>query len=125
MALDELLKMAECEVLQVAPKEEQISPQLGYMAAFDDTGVQGGHVSELTQRASVPNLSVRRYMREHPSERLHSWTRHDWRTLEQCFIDERRRTSRMREAFEVKEVVRLYLEGEGLSEADCALEWHL
>lgn len=125
MALDELLKMAESEVLQVVPKVEQISPQLGFIAAFDDTGMDRNHVSEVTQRASAPNLSVRRFVREHPSVRLHSWSRHDWRTLEQCFIDERRRTARTREPFEVKEVVRLYLEAEELSEADCALEWHL
>ena len=126
--LDELLKEAEMEISMrnspalPAPKAEEMSPSQTANVTIN------GHHRELSFANNsqwTGNLSVKRVIRAHPATRLGVWTRKDWRALEQCFIDERRRTVQTRRKLRVADVVQIYLDSEGISIAECVGEWHM
>ena len=109
--LDELLREAELEV--------SMSVGMNGETGLSDTtveieSIQDPHIS----------MSARRNERMEKPRRLAAWTRHDWRALEQCFIDERRRTKNLGEELSTLDVVQLYLDSEQLGEEDCDGEWN-
>jgi hypothetical protein len=122
--LDELLKEAEMEISMrnatPAPKVEEGSP-----SRMADTTVVTHQHSFANTSQWTGNLSARRVVRQHPVTRLGVWTRKDWRALEQCFIDERRRTVQTRRKLRVVDVVQTYLDSEDMVPAQCIGEWHM
>jgi hypothetical protein len=106
--LDELLKEAELEVSMYTEDFETTS-QL-------DISVESEEAKP--NQSLLPGRSLK-----HGSHRLAVWTRHDWRNLEQCFIDERRRTKLAKIEFDANEVVRIFLENEQLRLENCVGEW--
>lgn len=108
--LDELLREAELEVSTMRAAEQSA------------VGEISAEVSTDVEESKLGNISAARVIRQPPS-RLGIWTKHDWRELEQCFIDERRRTNRLREELDPKEVVKLYLESQQMTAEDCVGEW--
>lgn len=123
--LDELLKEAEMEVSMrngIVTKVEETSPSRVL------ENVRRRHLSDHSlgnASQSHANRSARRVTREPPASRLGVWTRKDWRALEQCFIDERRRTGQHGTRLRGEDVIQLYLESEGIAVEQCVGEWHM
>lgn len=114
--LDELLAEAEAEVsIHVARKEEMLEG-----SSFDTTALN----AEVDRRErSVSTLSARRTPKSAISARSARWTKDDWRQLEQCFVDERRRTRELGVDIDPARVVNLFLDSEQISQSDCTGEW--
>jgi hypothetical protein len=114
-ALDDLLKQAEREVSAHLQSQSNDSHQ-----SLSQTSLLG-HVTMYGEELRERSMSASRHFVD--QRKLDIWTRHDWRALEQCFIDELRRKRSSREGVEPAEVVRLYLESEQLRPDQCTGEW--
>lgn len=115
-ALDDLLKQAEREVSTSVQETSQSSRRAPVDSSQDELSVNVTMASHDDSRRER-SISASRHVLD--QSKLDVWTRHDWRALEQCFIDELRRKRSSREQVEPAEVVRLYLESEQLRPEHC------
>lgn len=118
-ALDDLLKQAEREV-SVAVQETSTAVHTHDEASCEESSMEVS-VTDYDQERRERSISASRHFID--QSKLHQWTRHDWRALEQCFIDELRRKRGSREQVEPAEVVKLYLESEQLKPEQCIGQW--
>lgn len=118
-ALDDLLKQAEREV-SAALQEQSTVLQAGVESSQDESSLEVA-MSIYPEEQRERSMSASRHFID--QSKLEVWTRHDWRALEQCFIDELRRKRSSRDPVEPAEVVRLYLESEQLKPEQCTGEW--
>lgn len=118
-ALDDLLKQAEREV-SAALQEQSPAVQVNVESSLEESSMEVG-LTTYQEEQRERSMSASRHFID-PSK-LSVWGRHDWRALEQCFIDELRRKRNSRDPVDPTEVVRLYLESEQLKPEQCVGEW--
>lgn len=75
--------------------------------------------------ARTVNLSARRVPKDQLAKPLGRWQVSDWRSLEQCFIDERRRATQKGRRMRNADVIQAYLESRDILAAHCKGEWDL
>lgn len=114
--LDELLREAEHDVTAQSGAR---------LVTKTDSSVRFPRI-ERERTLSPEKTMVRRVDRTDLSVRVTgAWTRREWRSLEQCFIDEHRRLGNKEHLVEIAEVIRLFLENEGVRVNNCVGDWSM